>query len=114
MPKLTDHPHAQALARAGLALSVVLVVLTAGLPVAAAAIVRKAAGIPAEAEGLEGFVTAADALVTPALVATAAIAPLGCVVGAVSTMFGSRRGLVIIGSSLGTLIFLASVKGIVA
>lgn len=78
------------------------------------AIVRRAASIPETAEGLEGFVNAANALITPALVAMAAVAPLGCVVGAGATMFGSRRGMVIIGASLGTLIFLGSVKGIVA
>jgi hypothetical protein len=79
-----------------------------------AAIVRRAAAIPEAAQGLEGFVNAANALVGPALVAMAAVAPLGCVVGAGALMFGSRRGMVIIGASLGTLIFLGSVKGIVA
>ncbi|WP_028064620.1 hypothetical protein [Solirubrobacter soli] len=78
------------------------------------AIVRRAAAIPDKAEGLEGFVAAADALIGPALVAMAAVAPLGCLVGAGALMFGSRRGMVIIGASLGTLIFLGSVKGIVA
>ena len=79
-----------------------------------AAIVRRAASIPETAQGLEGFVNAANALISPALVAMAAIAPLGCLVGAGALMFGSRRGMVIIGASLGTLIFLGSVKGIVA
>jgi hypothetical protein len=79
-----------------------------------AAIVRRAASIPETARGLEGFVNAANALISPALVAMAAIAPLGCLVGAGALMFGSRRGMVIIGASLGTLIFLGSVKGIVA
>ena len=79
-----------------------------------AAIVRRAASIPDTAEGLEGFVNAANALLSPALVAMAAVAPLGCIVGAGAVMFGSRRGMVIIGASLGTLIFLGSVKGIVA
>lgn len=77
-------------------------------------IVRKAAAIPENAEGLEGFVNAANALIGPALVALAAVTPLGCVVGAGAMMFGSRRGMVIIGASLGTLIFIGSVKGIVA
>jgi hypothetical protein len=77
-------------------------------------IVRRAASIPETAEGLEGFVNAANALISPALVAMAAVAPLGCLVGAGALMFGSRRGMVIIGASLGTLIFLGSVKGIVA
>ena len=78
------------------------------------AIVRRAAAIPDQAQGLEGFVNASNALISPALVAMAALAPLGCVVGAGALMFGSRRGMVIIGASLGTLIFLGSVKGIVA
>ena len=77
-------------------------------------IVRRAASIPETAQGLEGFVNAANALITPALVAMAAVAPLGCIVGAGATMFGSRRGMVMIGASLGTLIFLGAVKGIVA
>jgi len=77
-------------------------------------IVRRAASIPQTAQGLEGFVNAANALITPALVAMAAVAPLGCIVGAGATMFGSRRGMVMIGASLGTLIFLGAVKGIVA
>jgi hypothetical protein len=80
----------------------------------AAGIVRRAASIPDKAQGLEGFVNASNALVGPALVAMAALAPLGCVVGAGALMFGSRRGMVIIGASLGTLIFLGSVQGIVA
>jgi hypothetical protein len=78
------------------------------------AIVRRAASIPESAKGLDGFVNAANALISPALVAMAAVAPLGCLVGAGALMFGSRRGMVIIGASLGTLIFLGSVKGIVA
>jgi hypothetical protein len=77
-------------------------------------IVRKAANIPEKADGLDGFVNAANALVTPALVAAVAVAPAGCIVGAIATMFGSRRGMILIGSALGTLVFLGSVKGIVA
>jgi hypothetical protein len=108
--------HAAHARAAGLLMLVVL----AGGPLAGrgagavAWIVRRAASIPDRAEGLEGFVNAANALVGPALVAMAAIAPLGCVVGAGALMFGSRRGMTIIGASLGTLVFLGSVKGIVA
>jgi hypothetical protein len=92
-----------------------LVVLIAALELGPTpGIVRRAAGIPKVAEGLEGFVNAADALITPALVAMAAITPLGCILGAGAVAFGSRRGMVIIGSSLGALIFLGSIKGIVA
>ena len=69
----------------------------AGWPSAAAlaAARRSFAGrraIPEQAQGLEGFVNAANALIGPALVAMAAVAPLGCVVGAGALMFGSRRG----------------------
>ena len=77
-------------------------------------IVRSAAGVGDTPEGLGGFVRAADALVTPAIVAMAAVAPLACIVGAASLMFGSRKGLIIIGAALGTLVFVASIKGIVA
>lgn len=77
-------------------------------------IVRSAAGVGGTPDGLGGFVQAADALVTPAIVAMAAVAPLACIVGAASLMFGSRKGLVIIGAALGTLVFVASIKGIVA
>jgi hypothetical protein len=93
---------------------VLLVLVVASGTGGVVAIVRRAAQIPDQAQGLEGFVNAANALVGPALVAMAAVAPLGCVVGAGALMFGSRRGMVIIGASLGTLIFLGSVKGIVA
>lgn len=66
------------------------------------------------AGGLKGFVDAADALISPAVVALIAIAPLGAIIGAAALMFGNRRGLVIVGSSLGALVFVASLKGIVA
>jgi hypothetical protein len=79
-----------------------------------AAIVRRAASIPEQAQGLEGFVNASNALITPSLVAAAALTPLGCIVGAVAVGFGSRRGMQIIGFSLGALVFIGSVKGIVA
>jgi hypothetical protein len=96
------------------ALAAIAVIAGALGPGSNVAIVRRAASIPETADGLEGFVNAANALIGPALVAMAAIAPLGCLVGAGALMFGSRRGMVIIGASLGTLIFLGSVKGIVA
>jgi hypothetical protein len=76
-------------------------------------IVRNAAGIDKTTDGLGKFVNAADALVGPATIAMAAIAPLACVVGAGALMFGNRRGITIIGAALGTLIFVASVSGIV-
>jgi hypothetical protein len=103
-----------ALRRAAALVGALLVLVTALDRGPVADIVRRAASIPETAQGLEGFVNAANALISPALVAMAAVAPLGCLVGAGALMFGSRRGMVIIGASLGTLIFLGSVKGIVA
>jgi hypothetical protein len=67
-----------------------------------------------EIGALGGFVNAADALVSPAVIALAAVAPIACIVGAGAIMFGSRRGLMIIGSALGALVFVISIKGIVA
>lgn len=64
--------------------------------------------------GLSGFVNAANAIVNPAVIAMAAIAPIACLVGAGALMFGSKRGLTIIGAALGTLVFVISIKGIVA
>jgi len=72
-----------------------------------------ASGCGAEGD-LSGFVNAANAVVNPAVIAMIAIAPIACLVGAGSLFFGSRRGLMIIGSALGTLVFVISVKGIVA
>jgi len=65
-------------------------------------------------EGLAGFTSAANAIVNPAVLAMVAIAPLACLVGAGALMFGNRRGLTIIGSALGVLVFLISIRGIVA
>jgi hypothetical protein len=64
--------------------------------------------------GLGDFIAAANALLTPASIAMAAVAPLACLVGAGAMLFGSRRGLVIVGAALGTLVFVVSIKGIVA
>jgi hypothetical protein len=64
--------------------------------------------------GLGRFIDTANGLLDPAALAMAAIAPLACLVGAGALMFGSRRGLVIIGAALGTLVFVVSIKGIVA
>jgi hypothetical protein len=78
------------------------------------AIIRRAANIPANAGGLEGFVQTCDALVTPCLVAAAAATPLAAIGGGVAMAFGSRRGLQIVITALGILALLGSVKGIVA
>ena len=79
-----------------------------------AAIIRRAAGIPANAGGLDGFVATCDSLVTPCLVAAAAATPLAAIGGGVAMAFGSRRGLQIVITALGILALLGSVKGIVA
>jgi hypothetical protein len=101
--------------RRGASMLVVLGIATpVGLSGGALAIVKRAAGVAGTPDGLEGFVNAADALVTPAVVAMAAIAPLACIFGAGALMVGSRKGLPIVAAALGTLVFVASIKGIVA
>jgi hypothetical protein len=77
-------------------------------------IVRRAAGIPENAEGLGSFVNGTQALVTPMLVMTVAIVPLVFIAGAVALMLGSRRGMTIIIAALGVLLLLGSVTGLVA
>jgi hypothetical protein len=105
-------PSPRAQFRAAVAVSLIALVATIQTP--CVAIVARAAKIPEQAEGLEAFVAATNALVTPLLVAVAAVTPIGCILGACMLQFGSRRGLVIIGSSLGALVFLGSIKAIVA
>jgi hypothetical protein len=76
-------------------------------------IVMKAAGIPKNAAGIGGFVNGAHALVQPALVMVAAVAPLALVAGGVILMFGGRRGMQIVGTSLGVLLLLGSVTALI-
>jgi hypothetical protein len=76
-------------------------------------IVMKAAGIPKNASGLGGFVNGAHALVTPALVMVAAIAPLALIAGGLVLLFGGRRGMQIVGTSLGVLLLLGSVTALI-
>lgn len=76
-------------------------------------IVMKAAGIPKHATGLGGFVNGAHALVTPALVMVAAIAPLALIAGGLVLLFGGRRGMMIVGTSLGVLLLLGSVTALI-
>ena len=76
-------------------------------------LVMKAAGIPQNASGLGGFVNGAHALVTPALVMVAAIAPLALIAGAVVLLFGGRRGMQIVGTALGVLLLLGSVTALI-
>ena len=61
------------------------------------------------AQGIGGFVNGARALITPALVMVAAIAPLALIAGGLVLLFGGRRGMQIIGTSLGVLLLLGSV-----
>lgn len=65
-------------------------------------------------KGLGGLTEAADKLVGPAFIALIAICPIACLVGAGAVMFGNRRGLVIIGSALGALVFAGALEGIIA
>jgi len=76
-------------------------------------IVMKAAGIPKNATGISGFVNGAHALVTPALVMVAAVAPIGLIAGGVVMMFGGRRGMQMVGTSLGVLLLLGSVTALI-
>ena len=93
-----------------------LAALLAGLWLALGArvdIVMKAAGIPSNAAGIGGFVNGAHALVTPALVMVAAVAPIGLIAGGVVMMFGGRRGMQMVGTSLGVLLLLGSVTALI-
>jgi hypothetical protein len=101
----------EVLAAAGTVALVALVCLRAGLGIE---VVKKAAGIPEDAAGVGRFINGANALVTPALAMTAAIAPLALIAGGVVLMFGGRRGMQIIGTSLGVLLLLGSVTALVA
>jgi hypothetical protein len=92
------------------AAALVLVLLEVGVH---ADIVLKAAGIPRNASGIGGFVNGAHALVTPALVMVAAVAPLGLIAGGVVMMFGGRRGMQMVGTSLGVLLLLGSVTALI-
>jgi hypothetical protein len=76
-------------------------------------IVANAAGIPKNAQGIDGFVRGAQALVNPALVMVAAIAPLALIAGGLVLLFGGRRGMQIIGTSLGVLLLLGSVTALI-
>ena len=110
---LAAHPFRRVLPRLGVVISAGVLVkpmLDLGAHVD---LVMKAAGIPKNSSGLGGFVNGAHALVTPALVMAAAIAPLTLVVGGVVLMFGGRRGMQIVGTSLGVLLLLGSVTALI-
>jgi hypothetical protein len=95
---------------AALAVIVALAALRIGISVE---VVKKAAGIPDSAEGVGKFINGAHALVLPALAMTAAIAPLALIAGGLILLFGGRRGMQIIGTSLGVLLLLGSVTALV-
>ncbi|HTX09798.1 MAG TPA: hypothetical protein VMA77_17915 [Solirubrobacteraceae bacterium] len=93
-------------------------VVLAAIPALAGAtvgvdIVAKAAGIPSNAQGIGGFVNGARALVDPALVMVAAVAPLALIAGGLVLLFGGRRGMQIIGTALGVLLVLGSVTALI-
>jgi hypothetical protein len=95
---------------AALAVLVALATMRLGLSVD---VVKRAAGIPDSAEGVGKFINGAHALVLPALAMTAAVAPLALIAGGLILLFGGRRGMQIIGTSLGVLLLLGSVTALV-
>jgi hypothetical protein len=62
---------------------------------------------------LATFISDAKSLTTPLTLVAVAIAPIACAVGAVLVLVGGRRGLAIIGTSLGVLVFLGSLTGLI-
>lgn len=70
--------------------------------------------IDCNSSGLGGITNAADALISPILVALFAVSPIACLIGVGAVMVGNRRGIVIIASALGALVLAGAVKGIVA
>jgi hypothetical protein len=107
-------PRRQRLIRITAMLVGLLVAAAASLRLGLAAdVVKRAAGIPDNAQGIGQFINGAKALVVPALAMTAAICPLAVIAGGLVVLFGGRRGMVIIGSALGVLLLLGSVTGIV-
>ena len=98
--------------RIGAGVALAVLVALAGTRVGVA-IVAKAAGIPSNAQGIGGFVNGARALVDPALVMVAAVAPLSLIAGGLVLLFGGRRGMQIIGTSLGVLLVLGSVTALI-
>ena len=96
--------------------AVVVLGVVVGLTVlcpAGVQIVASAAGIPKNATGIDGFVKGAQALVNPLLVMVAAVAPLCLIAGGLVLLFGGRRGMQMIGTSLGVLLLLGSVTAII-
>jgi hypothetical protein len=116
-PRLTRRQRVAALAAVlALLLLAAATIITAGhsVQIIRTAVCDANTKIDCNSAGLGGITKAADALVSPVLVALFAISPIACLIGTAAVMFGNRRGLVIIGSALGALILAGAVKGIVA
>jgi hypothetical protein len=74
---------------------------------------RVAIGIPTNANGVGGFVNAANALTTPMLVMVGAIAPLVLIAGGAIMLLGGRHGARLIVTALAMLLVLGSVTAII-
>lgn len=77
-----------------------------------AQIIKKAAGISGSDK--TGIASAASAIMSPALIALAAITPLACVAGFAALSFGNKKGMTLIVSSIGALIGAGAITGIIA
>ena len=95
---------------AGASLGVVMLAL-AGFPVAQ--VIRSALGIPSQAQGLGGLINAVHNLEQPAMVAAAALAPLGIAIGGGAVMLGHRFGMRILGGTLAGLLIIGVGSGFV-
>lgn len=89
----------------------VLVLGLAGLP--AAQVIRSALGIPRQSQGLAGLINAVHNLEQPAMVAAAALAPLGIALGGGAVMLGHRFGTRILGGTLAGLLIIGVGSGFV-
>jgi hypothetical protein len=88
-----------------------LVLVLAGFPVAQ--VIRSALGIPNQAQGLGGLINAVHNLEQPAMVAAAALAPLGIAIGGGAVMLGHRFGMRILGGTLAGLLIIGVGSGFV-
>ena len=95
---------------AGASLGVVIFAL-AGVPVAQ--LIRSALGIPSQSQGLGGLINAVHNLEQPAMVAAAALAPLGIAIGGGAVMLGHRFGMRILGGTLAGLLIIGVGSGFV-
>ncbi|HET7343621.1 MAG TPA: hypothetical protein VFL90_19305 [Methylomirabilota bacterium] len=95
---------------AGAALGALILVF-AGFP--AARVIRSAMGIPKQSQGLGGLINAVHNLEQPAMVAAAALAPLGIAIGGGAVMLGHRYGMRILGGTLAGLLIIGVGSGFV-